>query len=49
MPKDLVNDNSFPEVAEVLKWFSLICSVLVAFNGVQTRVPIDAPAKSSRK
>ena len=37
------------EVAGVLKWSFLICSVLVAFNGVQTRVLVDAPGKSSRK
>ena len=36
-------------VAEVLKWVFLICSVPAAFNGVQTRVLVDAPAKSSRK
>ena len=47
--KDLVNDNSFPmEVAEVLKWSFLICSVPVAFNGVQTRVRVDAPGTASR-
>ena len=37
------------EVAEVLKWCFLICSVPVAFNGVQTRVLVDALRKSSQK
>ena len=37
------------EVAEVLKWSFLICSVPVAFNGVQTSVLVDAPGKSTRK
>ena len=38
------------EVAEVLKWSFLICSVPVAFNGVQTRVlVIAAPGTASRK
>ena len=37
------------EVPEVLKWSCLICSVPVAFNGVQTGVLVDAPGKSSRK
>ena len=46
MPKDLVDDNQFPtEVAEVLRWCFLICSVPVAFDGVT----VDAPGKSSRK
>ena len=50
MPKDLVNYNWFPtEVADVLKWSSLICSVPVAFKGVWTRVLVDAPGKSSGK
>ena len=50
MPKDLVYDDWFPkEVAEVLKWYFLICSFPVAFNGVQTRVLVEAPRKSSRK
>ena len=49
-PKDLIHDNEFPtEVAEVLKWSCLVCSVPVAFNGVQTRVLVDAPGKSSGK
>ena len=42
--------NQFPmEVAEVLKWSFLICSVPVAFNGVQTRVLVDAPGKIVKK
>ena len=37
------------EVAEVLKGSFLICSVPVAFDGVQTGVLVDAPGKSSGK
>ena len=33
----------------MLKWSFLICSVPVAFNGMQTKVLFDAPGKSSRK
>ena len=33
---------SFPWIAEVLKWYSLICSVPVASNWVQTTVLVDA-------
>ena len=36
------------EVAEALKGSFLICSVPVAFDGVQTRVPVDAPGRTSR-
>ena len=44
--RGLVNDNWFlMEVAEVLKWSFLICSVPVAFNGVQTSVRVDAPGQ----
>ena len=50
MPKDLVVDNWFPTaVAEVLKWWFLICSAPAAFDGVQTRALVDAPGKSSGK
>ena len=43
-PLELVSHGSrrSPEV-----WSFLICSVPVAFNGVQTRVPVDAPRKKS--
>ena len=37
------------EVAEVPNWSDLICSLPVAFNGVQTRVLVDAPGKHTRK
>ena len=50
MPKNLVDNDWCPmEVAEMVKWSFLIGSVLVAFNGVQTRVLVDAPGQSSRK
>ena len=43
VPEYLIHYNEFPtEVAEVLKWSFLICTVPVAFNGVQTRVLVDA-------
>ena len=50
MPKDLASYSCFPkEVPEVLKWSFLMCSITVAFNGVQTRVLADAPRNSSGK
>ena len=50
MPEGLVHENYFPmEVAEGLKYSFHICSVPVAFSGVQTRVLVDAPGKSSGK
>ena len=49
VPNDSVHDIRCPvEVAEVLKWSFLVCSVPVAFDGVRTRVLVDAPGKSSR-
>ena len=39
----------FPRKSQMLKWSFLICSVVVAFNGVQTRVLVDAPRKFSAK